>query len=129
MSWSCYIVEIIECDPLILDPERPNISMTRMYRIPGTKELLSYQKLKIGAIYKTVEGIILVKLPGMSGYNEWAMNRVTHEGYKWTITGEIPTVTATPSINCVGIYHGFVTKGIVTDDCEGRKFDDYGKQI
>lgn len=41
----------------------------------------------------------------------------------WPLTiGEpVPSLTITPSINCVGSYHGFVTNGVITDDCEGRR--------
>lgn len=40
----------------------------------------------------------------------------------WTVTGELPTITVTPSINAVGRYHGWVQNGVLTDDCEGRTF-------
>lgn len=40
----------------------------------------------------------------------------------WAISGTLPNLTVTPSINFVGRYHGYVTGGVVTDDCEGRTF-------
>ncbi len=53
------------------------------------------------------------------------------EGYKngghisehgWTVSGELPNITVNPSINCIGIYHGWIRNGEISDDCEGRKF-------
>jgi hypothetical protein len=52
----------------------------------------------------------------------WNMNETTSKGARWTVTGKPPNVSATPSINFVGKYHGYVTNGVVTDDVEGRKF-------
>jgi hypothetical protein len=43
-------------------------------------------------------------------------------GEGWTVTGEPPAVTLEPSINIVGSYHGYITAGVITDDCEGRTF-------
>jgi hypothetical protein len=51
----------------------------------------------------------------------WNSTQGNH-GEGWLVTGELPRVTITPSINCVGTYHGFVTEGVIADDCEGRKF-------
>lgn len=44
----------------------------------------------------------------------------------WTITGEIPNITISPSINQVGKnengYHGWLINGILSDDIEGRTY-------
>ncbi|MDE2467968.1 MAG: hypothetical protein KGL35_04315 [Bradyrhizobium sp.] len=40
----------------------------------------------------------------------------------WEVTGEAPLITVSPSINIVGFYHGWLRNGIISDDCEGRKF-------
>lgn len=40
----------------------------------------------------------------------------------WTVSGEAPNLTVTPSINAAGEYHGFITNGVIGDDLEGRKF-------
>jgi hypothetical protein len=50
-----------------------------------------------------------------------------HNGKKgpqpgWTITGEAPNVTASPSINFEGTYHGWLQGGTLSDDVEGRVF-------
>jgi len=128
MPWKCYLVERIKLDPHVEDPERPGVFFMWKYRIPGTTALLDYKQLKVGAIWIGERGIH-VKLPGNSGNNGWDMQQPGTNGFIWTVTGEIPNVTATPSINCVGTYHGYVTNGSVTEDTEGRKFDDYGNLL
>lgn len=40
----------------------------------------------------------------------------------WQVTGEPPAITLSPSVNLVGIYHGWIQNGVITDDCEGRTF-------
>lgn len=40
----------------------------------------------------------------------------------WKVTGEAPLITVEPSILIGGSYHGFLQNGVITDDCEGRKF-------
>lgn len=51
-----------------------------------------------------------------------ALNEQGWHGEGWKVTGTVPQITATPSINFPGRYHGFVQNGVLTDDCEGRKF-------
>jgi hypothetical protein len=45
-----------------------------------------------------------------------------HYGEGWLVTGTEPLITLSPSINIVGSYHGWIQNGIITDDCEGRKY-------
>jgi hypothetical protein len=40
----------------------------------------------------------------------------------WQVTGEPPLITVNPSINLVGGYHGWIQNGIISDDCEGRRY-------
>jgi hypothetical protein len=44
----------------------------------------------------------------------------------WVVTGEPPLVTLVPSINIVGLYHGWIHDGIISDDCDGRQFPNNG---
>lgn len=41
----------------------------------------------------------------------------------WVVRGFPNEIHLTPSINIRGGYHGFIRNGILTDDCEGRKFN------
>ena len=45
---------------------------------------------------------------------------VSDETRGWTVTGEAPNITVSPSINIVGLWHGFLTSGILTDDLDSR---------
>lgn len=124
MPWPCYIVK----------PIRGNI-----FELDGRK--VTIQELKPGACWLD-DGDLYVLLPNCE---EWpvdlgrrqnasrlardpegaAKNRLP----EWRWTGTLPNITITPSVNCVGRYHGWVQNGVVTDDCEGRKFDEMGKRI
>lgn len=70
---------------------------------------------------------IIVQLPsGQMGFgfciDEGARNNGVWSTEGWTVTGELPNITVSPSINCIGAYHGFIQNGTLTDDCEGRKY-------
>ena len=43
-------------------------------------------------------------------------------GPGWTVIGKPPCITVSPSINCVGRWHGWLQNGVLSDDVEGRKF-------
>ena len=92
-------------------------------------EVVLWHQLAPGAMWIN-EGELCVKLPGGSG-SEWNIDRgrlmnsdPDRVGKKplsqWTRSGEPPNVTANPSINWVGTYHGWLKNGELTDDCEGR---------
>jgi hypothetical protein len=40
----------------------------------------------------------------------------------WKVTGVPPKITVHPSINFEDSYHGWLKDGVISDDCEGRKF-------
>lgn len=65
---------------------------------------------------------LFVRLPDGSEF--CIDSRATGKETGWTVTGEPHngTLTVSPSINIKGSYHGFIQNGVVTDDCEGRKF-------
>lgn len=52
----------------------------------------------------------------------WLIDGPSRTGGKWTRTGEVPHVTASPSIASAG-YHGFLQNGVLTDDLEGRTYE------
>ncbi len=108
MSWTCYLVELRGCD---------------FYQ---NDRVVLFNDLKPGAMWSD-DGELTVKLPSGS---EWNMDRgrllnAAKKGRdfpQWTRTGEAPNVTAHPSINHVGQYHGWLKNGVLTDDCEGRTY-------
>ena len=58
----------------------------------------------------------------------WNSAQGSH-GHGWEVNGVLPNVTITPSINYPGRYHGWVQAGVVTDDCEGRRFNACGNLV
>ena len=65
------------------------------------------------------DGLCLVlKLPGGA---DWPMD-VDNAGHRWNRDGIPPIITAAPSINHVGVYHGYVLAGVLSEDVEGRTF-------
>lgn len=71
---------------------------------------------------------IVVMLPGGA---EWcidalAINASGPHGEGWDVTGDPPNLTANPSINVLGVFHGYIRGGVITDDVEGRRFDAEG---
>jgi hypothetical protein len=125
MSWNCYVVE----KKILAEHRqvRPGVTTQTVFVHEGREYL--WQELKVGAMWYEDGVGIVVKLPGSLQGLEWRMNRPGTNGCVWNVVGGMPLVTATPSINFVGLYHGWVTNGVVTDDCEGRTFDDYGRDL
>ena len=71
---------------------------------------------------------LVVMLPGGV---EWcvdtlAINESGPHGEGWDVSGDPPNITVNPSINFGGVYHGWIRDGVITDDCEGRRFDAEG---
>lgn len=62
---------------------------------------------------------IMVMLPDKS---HWCIDQKSSNGEGWTVTGDEPMVTASPSI-LVPRYHGFLQNGILTPDLEGRVYN------
>lgn len=69
---------------------------------------------------------ILVMLPSRC---PWPIDRLATDNAGrmlasgWTVTGDPPAVTVHPSINLKGRWHGWIRDGVITDDCEGRRYD------
>jgi hypothetical protein len=64
----------------------------------------------------------------------WCVDRKSSNGDGWTVTGEWPNITCSPSI-VAGDYHGFLQNGEFTADLDGKTFPvpnigpDYGRKI
>ena len=63
---------------------------------------------------------LFVRLPGRAPMCFCIDSAVSDETRGWTVTGEAPNITVSPSINIVGLWHGFLTSGILTDDLDSR---------
>ena len=116
MPWPCYVVE----------------RYGPMFKRDGVA--VAWQDLPPGACWMD-EGELFIKLPLNDEFpvdrgriiNESRAERGKSDRLpQWTWTGTLPRITVTPSVNCIGRYHGWIRDGVVTDDCEGRKFDAMG---
>ena len=73
---------------------------------------------------------LLVFMPSRALFCVDAMKLTKGERYGgWDVTGEAPNITVAPSINIGGQYHGYIQKGIISDDLDGRKYNEYGNLI
>lgn len=63
---------------------------------------------------------LIVRLPGHAG--DFCVDG-DYGGEFWTVTGDPPNITVSPSIHAPGLYHGWLQNGVLTDDCEGRKLE------
>lgn len=69
--------------------------------------------------------VIVVRLPDGT---DWTIDHASSRSLQeqrpqgWTVSGDLPRISATPSIHVIGRYHGFLTDGVLTDDLEGRTY-------
>lgn len=80
---------------------------------------------KVGAVWPYNRGWS-VRLPGLHAF--WS-KRIASDGKPWDVNGEPPNVTVSPSINLLGVWHGWIRNGVITDDCEGRRYDADGRLL
>ena len=97
----------------------------------------------MGATYATKD--CLVRLPIVIGvpssewhkehfgadiwYPDMAASNGRGDGWQIQNADDLENLTITPSINFTGSYHGWVSSGFVTDDCEGRTFPHWPERI
>lgn len=54
---------------------------------------------------------------------EWIIySHASRSNQKWAVTGTPPLIEVSPSIHQIGYYHGFIKGGVISDDCDGKKF-------
>lgn len=113
MPWPCQL--------FFQHPQEP-----LLFKAQGDADYVPYSQLPIGAMWMDGEELCVL-LPSR---DEWNVDRgrklneakSTRRLPQWTWTGKPPNVTATPSINSVGRYHGWLRDGVLSDDVDGRKF-------
>lgn len=84
------------------------------------QELLSPQYVQT---HKANRAPLIVELPDGPFCID---SKVSGGSHGWTVTGEPPNITVSPSINSnpgyPDGYHGFLQNGTITDDLEGRTY-------
>lgn len=125
MPWPCYLVETAgHTDWIML--EGGGRMQKRLFK-DAAGSTLQWEDLRPGAMWFD-DDRLHVKLPGTKHGSDWDIDlgRICKERGDitnhpvWTREGEPPNVTAHPSINWVGHYHGWLQDGALTSDVEGR---------
>jgi hypothetical protein len=78
---------------------------------------------KLSTQFRALKGArlpIVVVLPG--GWPFCVDGAVAKSDSGWSVDGVPDRLTLSPSVNFVGHYHGYIRDGVITDDCEGRRF-------
>jgi hypothetical protein len=132
MAWQCVMYERTgEMEWRDLPDGRGRIGSPYYRNVATGEVILADPDLPIGAMFYSNELYDIKRGVGPDGKclyvvtpgGHWPVDHPSSDnGPGWTRTGEPPNVTASPSINFVGRYHGFLQNGVLTDDCEGRVF-------
>lgn len=155
MSWQCTLLEVVGTKHVEFERTDSGISgETRLVDKLGNAH--SYSDLRVGTMFYVPSNAelgwpwywasdfwlsdyykqnnfhrrpLLIILPGRHLFSLdgkcWSEGRA-YGG--WTVTGVAPLITVSPSINIGGSYHGWLHAGILSDDCEGRKYDSSGNK-
>lgn len=115
MSWPCVLAEGVREQVTDIDPYWPEIG-TLWYVQPGkvAEERLSDDHKR----NRSGRPTLWIRIPG----GPFCLDMRTQDGAQWSRTGEPPRITVAPSINEVGVFHGFIRDGLITDDVEGRTY-------
>lgn len=135
-----------ECDYIFNPEDSWQRNLDRIYEgLRGHERIrVSHRNLPPGAMWSKEECRWLdnkrrgpdgkhwfVRLPGCV---DWPFYGEGTNGHLWNVQGLPPDLTIHPSIDYQGVYHGWVGKqgtppGYVSDDHNGRRFDENGKLL
>lgn len=134
MTWTCELVDY--------PGDWTDLSVGQMFYGPTEAEALAGDEKWDGIVKMYAKHLsdyyrannahrrpLFVIMPGMAVFcidGQTHSNGVFAGG--WTVTGEAPNITVQPSINLGGVYHGWLQNGVITDDCEGRQYNEDGYQ-
>jgi hypothetical protein len=115
MAITCFLAEPGDKRPGAIWP-LPHIGPGSEDRAWAEDVLLSIEYLRDHA----ERDPLCLRLPDGS---HWVMDCRAAQGNEtgWTITGEAPVLTASPSIN-TGRYHGWLIDGVLSEDLDGRRY-------
>jgi hypothetical protein len=132
MSWPCFLIRSIrqsDARRVALPPGQVRNEHHLLYTLPDGREV-SFDDLPIGACWRSHEQPNYYGAPGwcvvLPGKGIWRTGEAASGGGHWTITGDAPHLTAAEAIHYIGIYHGRLVDGVVSDDADGRQYDELG---
>lgn len=135
MPWTCRMVEykrgmhprkdggLTVGDMFYLPPEDKGVGLSVRFVSRGISKYYYENNLNRCPL------LVIIPGPMMFCVDTMAWSNGIFYGDGWTVTGEAPNITMHPSINIGGTYHGWLQNGILSDDCEGRTYDEEGYQI
>lgn len=85
----------------------------------GREYVLSDKHMPPGA-YRKDDNLLYIRMPDGE---DFCPNFPGRE--QWSMSGELPLITISPSIHAVGTYHGHIIAGVLGDDGDGRKFTQF----
>lgn len=111
MSWTCFLAETTEDRKRVGAVWEAEVSdASRLRELVGT--------LPNGRM-------LFVRIPGGI---LWSPHYKVDFGAQWQIvSGEAPRITVRPSISYPQRYHGWLTEGVLSDDLDGRLYDEDGR--
>lgn len=127
MVWTCKLIENPELYPASGSVDVGKRRIGDMWFLDLPEEELRKRELSDQYWRENAQNRkpLVVLLPG-----KWTFlidgKCFSHErGYYdgWTVTGSVPLITVSPSINLVNRYHGWLRDGIISDDVDGRAFN------
>lgn len=122
MAWTCKLYQSWE--DVEAEYGRGPIPVGTMWYSPWYLEHPNYLSRPYMERWAGKRPPLFVHLPG--GVDFCVDSRPTRGGRLddggWEVTGEAPHITVSPSISILGVYHGFIREGVVTDDVDGRVF-------
>ena len=107
------------------------VNVQRLYSGAPDGKLHIIRELPIGAMWDA-HWLDVPKFKGpdgkawcvmMPGGQEWVVYGPSSNGKPWDVKGTPPDITAHPSIGILPYYHGYIRGGVITEDCDGRKFE------
>lgn len=158
MSWQCKLLEVVGTRNIRLDPAENGGICGRTVFVTSAGDEIAFQDMVPGTMfyvpadadmtqwpwYNVTPGHLsdyyhknnikrrplFVVLPGKELFlidGKCWRDGVQYGG--WEVSGEAPNITVSPSINIGGIYHGWLQNGVISDECEGRRYDAAGYRI
>lgn len=126
LVWMGDAPKLVEYVPGARDPWLPGMAFWAPYEM----YLSEYYEQRVRAVRRPIA--VMVPMRGSlerSGYLRGTVfiidsHPTNNPSGAWTVTvdlaslvvGAKPRITVLPSIDCRGIYHGFLTDGVLTDD-------------
>lgn len=151
MSWQCRLIEMVGTREVHFDPPPGGgiCGKTLLVDVAGGEH--DYDDLPVGTMFALPDGAhdgwpwycakeenlsdyyrqhnsgrrpLFVILPGRHLF--LIDGKCCSDGKRyggWMVSGVAPLITVSPSINIGDSYHGWLQNGVISDDCEGRRFD------